>query len=167
MHVEVGLLVLIRPSLFTFDVYQLIGMARCESHCFPLARNPFAGEKLGEQMIPIIRRPTVLITIPRTMEPPTRGLTQTPALPFPAYGPGASMLLPPASPAPRSARGPTTSSLSPQEQRRCSTGRSFGAAQRFSGTKAAAYATALSFFPSFFHFSLAETMAQQQLIGNV
>lgn len=37
MHVEVGRLVLIRPSLFTFDVYQLIGMARCESHGFPLA----------------------------------------------------------------------------------------------------------------------------------
>lgn len=37
MHVEVGRLVLIRPSLFTFDVYQLIGMARCESHSFPLA----------------------------------------------------------------------------------------------------------------------------------
>lgn len=63
MHVEVGRLVLIRPSLFTFDVYQLIGMARCESHCFPLASNPFAGEKLGEQIIPIIGHPTVLIAI--------------------------------------------------------------------------------------------------------
>lgn len=64
MHVGVGRLVLIRPSLFTFDVYQLIGMARCESHCFPLASNPFAGEKLGEQIIPITGHPTVLIAVP-------------------------------------------------------------------------------------------------------
>lgn len=87
MHVVVGRLVLIRPSLFTFDVYQLIGMARCESHGFPLAWNQLVGEKLGEQMIPIIRKPTVLIVIPRTPEPPTRILAQPPAPAFPPPSP--------------------------------------------------------------------------------
>lgn len=111
MHVEVGRLVLIRPSLFTFDVYQLIGMARCESHSFPPASNQFTGEKLGEQMIPIIRKPTVLITIPRTTEPAIPGLAQPPAPPSPARGPGEGTLLLPARPAPRSARGPATSPL--------------------------------------------------------
>lgn len=44
-------------------------MARCESHSFSLAWNQFVGEKLGEQMIPIIRKPTVLIIILRRLEP--------------------------------------------------------------------------------------------------
>lgn len=83
MHVEIWWLVLIRPSLFTFDVYQLIGMARCESHSFPLAWNQFVGEKLGEQMIPIIRKPTVLIIIPWRLEPPTLSLHQSLLPPLP------------------------------------------------------------------------------------
>lgn len=103
-------------------------------------------------MIPIIRKPTVLITIPRMMEPPTRGLAQPPAPPSPVRGPGAAVFLPPMHPAPCSARGPTMSSPSPQEQRRCFTSRSFGTAQHFSGTKAAAYASALTFFPPIFLF---------------
>lgn len=152
MHVEVGRLVLIRPSLFTFDVYQLIGMARCESHSFPLAWNQFAGEKLGEQMIPIIRKPTVLITIPRTMEPPTRSLAQPPAPPSPACSPGAGTLL---LPAPSPSLHPGTRHVplpSPWEQRWRFASRSFGATQHFSGTKAVACAAALSFFLHFFLF---------------
>lgn len=70
-------------------------------------------------------------------------------------------------PGPLLCRGPVTFPPSPQEQRRCFTGRSFGAAQHFSGTKAAAYASALTFFPPFFCFSLVKTMSQQQVVGNV
>lgn len=44
-------------------------------------------KKLGEQMIPIIRKPTVLITIPRTTEPPTRVLAQPPSPALPEQGP--------------------------------------------------------------------------------
>lgn len=44
-------------------------------------------KKLGEQMIPIIRKPTVLITIPRTTEPPPSSLpSRSPRHP-PSRGP--------------------------------------------------------------------------------
>lgn len=70
-------------------------------------------------MIPIIREPTVLITIPRRMEPPTPGLAQPPALPSPVHSPGTGTLLQPPCPAPRSVWGPATSPslTAPQEQR--------------------------------------------------
>lgn len=47
------------------------------------------GEKLGEQMIPIIRKPTVLIIIPQrlessTLSPPSPGSPASPSL---AYNP--------------------------------------------------------------------------------
>lgn len=62
-------------------------------------------------MIPIIRKPTVLITIPWTTEPAIRGLAQPPTPPSPARGPGEGTLLLPAHPAPRSPRGPAMSPL--------------------------------------------------------
>lgn len=108
-------------------------------------------------MIPIIRKPTVLITIPRRTEPPTRGLAHPPAPPPPVPGPSTQH------PAPGPSLRPGTRHVPPATTAAKVTPHSIS-----QGLRLLPMPLPFLFCPVFFVcFSLVEPMLQQQFVGNV
>lgn len=76
--------------MFTFDVYQLIGMARCESHSFPLAWSQFVREKTRRTNDPNYERTQRANYRPTKQgPPPSRGCRNLePGIQAPSCRPG-------------------------------------------------------------------------------